>query len=388
MSIRPKSKTLFNFKYFNINSIFHKNLFNFLFFKLILMKILITHELFPPDIVGGGETLTYKIAKELQKLGYDVKVITSGDPEIKIFDEIETIRIPVNRYFLNFSAPIISKHAKEVDLIHTSSGNMCFPSYIAAKNNKKPICCYIHHIFGSNWKYVRGPIIGSLFEKVEKFVLTKNYDAIIFQNSLSKKIGLSIGINESNTYMLHPGIDYKKFQIKGIKKEGYVLFVGNFLMDKGICAIKGLNYLIEAARELPSVKFIIVGGGKYLNTLKKTSPSNVNFVGPKEGRELVEIYNKASIFCLPSLAEGFGISILEAMASGCSIVSTIDIGQKGILIEPKNSKSIVNGIKYYIEKKNEAEKDGKKNRKLAKKYTWKKYIDELTKIYDYITTKK
>jgi len=42
------------------------------------------------------------------------------------------------------------------------------------------------------------------------------------------------------------------------------------------------------------------------------------------------------------------------MVSGCTIVSTVDLGQKGILIKPKSSKDIVNAIKYFIENKEKA----------------------------------
>lgn len=351
------------------------------------MKILITHELFPPDVTGGGETLTYRIAKELKERGHEVKTLTSGNPKIKEFDGIKTIRIPVNRYLMNLSLPIISKHAKDVDLIHTSSGNMCFPSFLAAKMNNKPICCYVHHVFGSNWKYVRGPILGFIFQQMEKLFLTRNYDAVIFQNNLSRDMGLEMGINKEKIFTLHPGVDYNQFQLKGIKREIQVLFVGNLSMDKSMVKIKGLEYLIDAAKLLPQIRFIVVGEGSYLKKIKKDSPQNVYFVGGKRGKELAEIYNKSLIFCLPSLAEGFGISILEAMASGCAIVSTIDIGQEGIIVKPKSSEDIARAIKYFVDNIEKAKRVGLKNRMLAKRYTWKKFIDELTKIYDYITTK-
>lgn len=352
------------------------------------MRILITHELFPPDVTGGGETLTYKIAKELIEKGYEVKVLTTGDPKIKEFNGIETVRVPINRYLMNLSLPIISKHAKDVDLIHTSSGNMCFPSFLAAKLNKKPICCYVHHIFGQNWKYVRGPLLGFIFQQMEKLFLSRDYDAVIFQNNLSRNIGLDIGIKKEKIFTLHPGIDYNKFQMKGIKKETQVLFVGNLSMNKAMVKIKGLEYLIDAAKYLPDIKFIIVGEGPCLEKLKKTSPKNVHFVGAKMGKDLIEIYNKSLIFCLPSLAEGFGISILEAMASGCAIVSTIDIDQEGIIIKPRDSDEIVKAINYFTNNIEKAKSIGLKNKTLSKRYTWKKFIDELTKIYDYITTKK
>lgn len=350
------------------------------------MKILIIHEVFPPDVTGGGETLTLKIAKGLKERGYSVKVLTTGDPRIKKYEGIETIRLPINRYLMNFAAPIIAWYARDADIIHTSSGNACFPSWIAAKILNKPICCYVHHIFGSYWKDIRD-YIGFLFQFIEKIFLTRDYNAIIFQNETSKRIGLKTGIEKKRIFVLQPGIDYQKFRMKNVKKEPFVLFVGNISMNKSMVKIKGLEYLIEAAKYFPKTKFYIIGEGSYLDELKKKSPVNIIFMGAMFGKKLIRMYNKALIFCLPSLTEGFGLSILEAMTSGCAIVSTVDIGQEGIIIKPKNVNEIVKGIKYYIDNPKKAKDVGIKNRKLAKKFTWKQFIDKLTKIYDSIIIK-
>lgn len=348
------------------------------------MKILITHELFLPDRVGGGEMLMYRISKELIKKGHSVKVLTTGNPKIKKYDGIKTIRIPVNRYMMNLLFPIIAYHARDVDVIQTSSGNMCFPSWVAAKILNKPVCCYVHHIFGSYWKDVRGKIIGRIFEFMEKLFLNRSYDAIIFQNKTSRELGIKMGIKE-NIFLSHPGIDYKKFQMKNIKKENMVLFVGNLCMNKTMSKIKGLEYFIDAARKLPELKFVVVGEGEYLNTLKETAPPNITFTGGLTGKPLVEQYNKASIFCLPSLTEGFGLTLLEAMASGCAITSTVDIGQSGLLIKPKNTQEIVDAVKKLIDNPRLVKKIGRENKKLAKKFMWNKFIKELIRIYNSIS---
>jgi len=349
------------------------------------MKVLITHEIFPPEFLRGGELLTYRIAHFLVKNGHSVKVLTSGNPKIKSYMGIETIRIPINRYAMNLIFPIVLKYASWADLIQTSSGNLCLPSWFAAKILKKPICCYVHHIFGHYWKDVRGPLLGRLFENLEKFFLSKDFDAIIFQNKSSLRLGKKIKLKAKKSFLIHPGIDFKKFKIR--KKEEFVLFVGTTSMDKPLANIKGVKYLIECARKLPEVKFIIVGGGKGLEELKKTSPNNVVFKGALRGNPLFDIYSRALIFCLPSLAEGFGLTILEAMASGCAIVSTVDLGQKGILIKPKNSNQIKNAIEHLLKNRAESIEIGKENRRLVRKFTWDKFFKDIIKIYNSIIRK-
>src|SRR3989344_498439 len=348
------------------------------------LKILLVQEFFPPDVIGGGERLFLKLATLLKEQGHEVKVLCTGNPSEKSYAVIKTIRIPLNRYLMNLFFPLIVWHASDVDLIQTASGNMTFPSWMAGKILRKPVVCYIHHIAGKNWKYIRGPLLGPIFKFMEKLFLARSYDAIIFQNKHSESIGRSIGIETSRMRMVTPGIDYKEFD-SNTKKENFVLFVGSLMMNKSLANVKGLNYLLDAAKKLQKIKFVIVGGGEYLEELKQKSPNNVEFTGPLIGKPLRNLFKKASIFCLPSLAEGFGLTILEAMASGCAIVSTIDVGQKGYLIKPEDTEEIVRGINYYFNNPKIASSHGKKNKELAKSFTWHRFINSFSRIYEVLT---
>ena len=345
------------------------------------MKILITHEIFPPEFTGGGEFLLFKIANILKKNGHSIKVFTSGDPRINSYKGVETIRIPINRYALNLSLPFLLKYVWWADIVLTTSGNLCFPSWLASKILRKPICCYVNHILGPYWKDIRGRLIGKVFEFFEKIFLSRDYDAIIFQNKTALTLGKKIGLKAKKIFLIHPGIDLKKYKPR--KKEKFILFVGSISMDKALVKLKGIEYLIHAAKEIHGANFIIVGGGKGLSKLKK-SPKNVIFKGVVKGKRLRNLYSKSLIFCLPSLSEGFGFSILEAMASGCAIVSTINLGQKGIIIKPKNFKQITNAILYFLSKPKKAIKLGKENVKIAKKFTWEKFERELSSVLNSI----
>ena len=340
------------------------------------MKILITHELFPPNVAGGGEKLVYRLAKNLIDQGHSVKVVTSGDPEIKSYKGVETIRIPFNRYLMNIlSLPTILMEAWDADIIQTSSGNMTWPSYVAAAIIGKPVCCWVHHIFGKYWRGIRGPILGRIFEIFERFILTRRFDSWVFQNNSSKKIGIGVGIPARKITMISPGIDYGAFQ-KKLERKNNVLFVGNFSMDEPTKKTKGVRYLLEAAEMLPSIDFVLLGNFKELKT-----PKNVSILGTVSYRKLINIYNSSSVFVCSSLNEGFSLALLEAMASGCAIVSTIDIGQVGRIVKPKDSEGLAKAIKFYIDNPEKAKKDGELNRKLAKQYSWEKFYSEFEKLY-------
>lgn len=339
------------------------------------MKVLVTHELFFPTY-GGGEEVVYKICKNLQKRGVYLEVLTTGNPKIKKYDNIITHRLPINRYFMNFTAPIIHKFAKKFDLIQTNNYNACFPSYIAGKLSKKPVVCFVHGMYGDAWKDMRGKIFGNISKLVENIQINHDFDKMIFSGEYARKEALKYGVKKDITKIISPGIYYSGHkQPKISDKKPYVLFVGRLAKQKG------LDYLIEAAEKLPEIEFKLVGTGEEYERLKNKAPKNVKFLGWKTKKELSKLYSEALVFCLPSVGEGFGLVLAEAMYFGCAIVSTIPLNFKGAKIRKRNVEDIKNSIKYLIKNEDEAKKFGKENMKRGKKYNWKDFTKELLKTY-------
>lgn len=346
------------------------------------MKILMTHELFMPECHGGGEIVAFEIVKRLIENGFDVKVLTTGNPKIKEYDGIQTVRLPVNRYLMNLAAPWIYKHSKDCDLIQTNNYNACYPSFLAGKWAKKPVVCLVHGMYGDSWIDMRGQFLGRLSKLVEKYQICHDYDKIVFLSEYARREGVKIGIPKGIAEVIKPGIPrgFKSYKMK--KKEQIVLFVGRMAKQKG------LDYLIDAARELPDVRFVLAGRGEEERRLKSIAPPNVEFLGFVKERELIELYARAQVFCLPSVGEGFGLVLLEAMASGCAIVSTVPLDYNGIKVKIANIEQLKKGIRYLIANPNVAIRMGKNNVKKVKQYDWDNFIKELIKIYREVLSRR
>ena len=131
-----------------------------------------------------------------------------------------------------------------------------------------------------------------------------------------------------------------------------VLFVGRFYRRKRV------DVLLRAAARLrgrtPALEVRIVGNGPCNATWRGLAKSldlggTVTWLGDVTRTQLAAEYNRASVFCLPSVQEGFGIVLLEAMAAGKPIVAARaaaipEVAPHATLVEPDDVEALVEGI--------------------------------------------
>ena len=112
----------------------------------------------------------------------------------------------------------------------------------------------------------------------------------------------------------------------GLEKDGYILFLGRLVPEKGI------HYLLEAYRKIRTDKKLVIAGGvsdsgEYGEELKRLAGDNPNivFTGFVQGRLLEALYSNAYLYVLPSDLEGMPLSLLAAMSYGnCCLTSDIE----------------------------------------------------------------
>ncbi len=147
-----------------------------------------------------------------------------------------------------------------------------------------------------------------------------------------RRRAISYGIPARKTAVQYIGVDTSTFTANGrpiLERELKVLFVGR-LIEK-----KGCEYLIRAfatvQRAVPEARLVIVGDGPLRESLQRLAMKldvRVEFCGVLSAAEVREQLNLARVFCLPSVqaangdAEGFGLVILEAQASGVPVVTS------------------------------------------------------------------
>lgn len=234
-----------------------------------------------------------------------------------------------------------------------------------------------------------------------KFSIGKAKKIITISKASKNDIIKEYGAEAEKVAVVYPGIKFHKRNMNenvitkyGLKKN-YILFVGTLQPRKNI------KRLIEAFSKIKNknIKLIIVGrkGWMWEEILEAPSRFDVServvFLDNVGDDELPEFYKNASCFILPSLYEGFGLPILEAMKYGCPVltsnVSSLPEagGDAAVYFDPED----VNDIAEKIEKVLSSEKLRKDLIKLGKeqveKFSWDKSARETLEVLKDVVSK-
>jgi len=146
--------------------------------------------------------------------------------------------------------------------------------------------------------------------------------------------------------VINPPVDINRFKIN-LKKEKYFLMVGRLM------AYKRFDIAIQAFNEL-KLPLKIIGRGPEMKRLKKMAGSNIEFLGRVDDRELSEYYAKCQAFIFPQ-EEDFGLSAIEAMASGTPIISFrggdiqehVEEGKTGLFFDNQTPGDIIAAVNKF-----------------------------------------
>lgn len=196
----------------------------------------------------------------------------------------------------------------------------------------------------------------------------------------------AIGINQSRVFTVPYGVDVSKITSKtNYAEDGAlkVLFVGEISPQKGIFM------LIEAAKALgDTAEFHLVGGGieKLDADSRKFIKHHMTYHGYILQQQLFDLLAQCDVFVFPSLGDGFGFVVLEAMAAGLPVIASrnccaqdllID-GENGFLIDAGNTEQLVKKIRWLYENMDKLQGMSENAVKSAKDLTWENYERNLT----------
>ncbi|MFT4061216.1 MAG: glycosyltransferase family 4 protein [Edaphocola sp.] len=165
-----------------------------------------------------------------------------------------------------------------------------------------------------------------------------------------------------------------------------VLYVG------GLSQRKGISYLFEAVESLKNdLELTVVGSGNIEQCpALKTALAKHNYIPSLPHHKVLKLMSEFDVFVFPSLFEGFGMVITEAMSQGTPVITTertcgpdvITHGVDGWLVEAGNLQALQNQLKELVDQPGRCETAGKNARMKAEKRPWDVYGKETVSIIE------
>ena len=206
-------------------------------------------------------------------------------------------------------------------------------------------------------------------------------------SSFTRQSLIDHGVPASSIRVVPYGIDLETFRpdarsLRSVEGPLKLLFVGRMNQRKGI------KYLLQALALLPDADLQLTVCGRVMDGLDlfQSAGSRVRVTPSVSTKALTEAYKQADLFILPSIAEGFGQVLLEALASGLPVLATthtaapdlIRDGREGFIVEPRRPDQIAERIQWALNHRQELLQMRFAARSCAERFPWARFHDGVT----------
>jgi glycosyltransferase involved in cell wall biosynthesis len=301
------------------------------------LKILHLGKYFYPD-TGGVEMVTKATAEGAARAGCDVEVLCFGRVDYLHEEQccgVKVLRAPI--WKLVASQPFgwqyvheFLRRARNADIVHVHVPNMLAAlALLMARMPGRTVVHWHSDVVNKLW-------LGKLTRPLE-WLMLRRADALVATSQAYADASPQLRRFKDKVHIVpigiaDPTIAKHANTIREVANDALVILAVGRLVP-----YKGFEVLIDAAHELPrGCRIVIVGGGKHGGELetrihKRKVAHRVALTGPLDNSALRALFQRAAIFCLPSVtrAEAFGVVLLEAMAWGLPIVAS-DIAGSGV----------------------------------------------------------
>ncbi|MGK0180271.1 MAG: glycosyltransferase involved in cell wall biosynthesis [Nitrospinales bacterium] len=363
---------------------------------------------------GGGQLAVHQLACALSAKGHEVHALYSKYP-----DEHFEVEVPykihwaqhhdfatVNLNIFSYSKVLAPLAAKEkFDVIHGNAEESCGVGNIAARIKAA-------YVFTSHAPNI--PTTGILqgmahpirfLKSINTYLLRQamvEADRIVAFSQFSRELIVK-GLGNAcanRVEVIPPGIESSWFDVERNQVvPAQLLFWGRMEEEKGLPEL--FVALNTVAKKFLNVKLTLVGEGNLLQEYKTRVTDlgladRVKFAGWLNNWEIQTLAAKSSIGIFPSRIESFGLSVVEAMATGLPVIAArggavpenIEDGVTGTLVPVNNSDALAEAINRALEDPKSSEMMAKSAKtEVQQKFSWDRAADSMIEIYNNIRMK-
>jgi glycosyltransferase involved in cell wall biosynthesis len=362
------------------------------------MKIFFDYQIFYLQKYGGISNYFYNLSLGLKKKNNNIKIFSPIFKNMygkKLLDEKIIIGKYINNY-PKYTGQIINLINNKTtnyylkkfnpEILHMTYYNN---SYSYSKNSINFLTIYdlIHEKFPN---YYSKPFLEFTLKKKKNAINKADHIICISENTKRDLINY-YNVSEKKITTIYLGVDQDKEKPTLIKKDKkFILYVGDRSKYKNF-----KNLLIAySSSKLLSENFYLMcfGGGKFnqneKNEFKNLRLSENNIIQVfGDDKKLFSYYASAECLVIPSLYEGFGLPLIEAMSLDCPVIcsktsSLLEIGSDAVIyFDPYKVEDIKNKIEQFIldsDNKTQLSEKAKNNVKL---YTWHDCVERTLELY-------
>jgi len=290
------------------------------------------------------------------------------------------------------------------DIVHTHTSKAGILGRLAACIARVPIIIHTPHghVFYGHF----GRSLSKIFLQMEKLLGRITHHQIgLTPEEGNDYLRLSVS-KPSNTSVIHSGVDIHRFiegakqrtrksKELGIPADSLVIgYVGWLIPIKGVTHL--VNAMARVVEQHPKSILVLVGKGdekgeeeiKLKEQVERAGLADkVRFLGWRP--DVDEIMGCFDIFVLPSLNEGMGRVLVEAMAAGLPIVASrvggipdlVKDGRNGLLVPPADASALAKAISDLLAEKKNRNRMGKAGKKMCRPYSAKAMVEQIDDLY-------
>lgn len=222
------------------------------------------------------------------------------------------------------------------NLVHAHFGTDATDIWPSVKAAGLPMVVTLHgydiNIYREWWEAGRGGMHRCAYPRRLMRMAREPAIHFIAVSEAIKRRAIEYGIPESKVTTCHVGVDTERFKPGGLpiaQRRKRILFVGRMVEKKAPLMV--IRALSEVHKQVPDAELAMIGDGPLLEEarqLARTLNVCVEFMGAQDSDVVLTQLHLARVLCLPSItaengdAEGFGLVILEAQASGVPVVTS------------------------------------------------------------------